>query len=142
MLVDTNLLLYATDETSPFFGKASAWLIATLSGTSRVALPWLVLGGFVRLTTNRRVLASPLTIDQAWERVETWLALDTVWSPNPGEGYAAILGRLLRESRAHGNLVTDAQIGALAVEHGLEVATADTDFARFPGVRWTNPLTT
>ncbi len=140
MLVDTNLLVYGVDVASPHRPIAKAWLEALLNGSARVALPWIVLGGFVRIATNPRALARPLTIDQAWADVEGWLALDNVWSPNPGPGYAAILGRILRESRATGNLLTDAQIAALAIEHGLEVASADTDFARFPDARWVNPL--
>lgn len=140
MLVDTNLLLYAADDQSRFNARAASWLISTLSGDARVAMPWLVLGGFVRLVTNPRVLSLPLTIDEAWSTVERWLALDVVWTPNTGPGYATILGRLLRESGATGNLVTDAQIAALAIEHGLTVCSADSDFARFGEVRWHNPL--
>lgn len=140
VLVDANLLIYAIDTRSPQRDAARAWLHDRLNGDRRLALPWLVLGAFIRLSTNPRVLDRPLSTDGACSTVEGWLALDSVWAPDPGPGHAAILTRLLRASGATGNLVTDAQIAALAVEHGLQVASADSDFARFPEVRWTNPL--
>lgn len=76
----------------------------------------------------------------AWAQVSDWLALDTVWVPNPGPSYAEILGRLVLEYDVRGNLVPDVQLAALALEHGLAVCSADTDFARFTGVEWVNPV--
>ncbi|HXH56728.1 TA system VapC family ribonuclease toxin [Iamia sp.] len=140
MLVDANLLVYAVDLRSPRRDAARSWFSDALNGENRVALPWISLGAFVRVVTHPRILANPISIDQAWSTVEGWLALDNVWTPNPGQGHAPILGRLLRSTGATGNLVTDAQLAALALEHGLTVASADSDFARFPEVRWHNPL--
>ncbi len=77
----------------------------------------------------------------AWAQVRTWLALDTVWVPSPGSSYAEILGRLVLGYDIRGNLVPDAQLAALGLEHGLAICSADTDFARFTGIEWVNPLT-
>ena len=140
MLVDANLLIYATDADNPFHDDAARWLTTTLTGSRRVGLPWQSLWAFVRITTHPRVSERPLTVDQAWSVVEGWVALDTTWHPNPGPGHARILGDLLRSRHVAGNLVTDAQLAALALEHGLAVYSADADFARFPEVDWVNPL--
>jgi toxin-antitoxin system PIN domain toxin len=140
MLIDANLLLYSINITSPQHAAAVRWWEATLSGSQRVALPWQTLGAFVRIATHPRVTRQPLTGDQAWSLVEEWLDVPVTWVPPATEQTAAMLGTVIRSSRATGNLVTDAQLAALALEHGLEVMTTDADFARFPGVRWSNPL--
>ena len=140
MLVDANLLLYAVDETSPDHKPASRWLEDQLNGPRRVGLPWESLGAFVRIATNPRANTTPLSADIAWEIVESWLAVPNVWIPMPTERHGEVLGGLLRRYRIAGNLVPDAHLAALAIEHGLEVYSADTDFARFSEVRWHNPL--
>jgi uncharacterized protein len=140
VLVDANLLLYATDRESPFHDKASQWLTAALTGDRRVGMPWQSLWAFVRIATHPRVSDRPLTVDEAWGVVEGWVGLETTWHPNPGPGHARILGDLLRAHHVAGNLVTDAQLAALALEHGLTVYSADADFVRLPEVDWVNPL--
>ena len=140
MLVDANLLLFAVLEGSTFFDQASRWLAATLRGPRRVGLPWLSLGAFVRIATNPRATDPPLRPEQAWAVVEDWLALGNVWIPGPTERHAEVLGGLVRRYQLTGNLVTDGQLAALAIEHGLTLCSADTDFARFAEVRWENPL--
>ena len=140
MLVDANILLFAIDENSRFHPAARQWLEERLRGTERVALPWQSLGAFLRLSTNPRVYPRPLAPEVAWAQVSAWLALDLVWIPSPGPQYAEILGRLVVEYEIRGNLVPDAQLAALALEHGLAVCSADTDFARFTEVEWVNPL--
>ncbi len=140
MLVDANLLLYAVDAASPQHSAASAWLTSVLNGERRVGLPWQTLGAFLRISTHPRVVADPLSSEEAWGYIEAWLAADPAWVPPATERTAAVLGRLVRRVGATGNLVPDAQLAALAIEHGLVVHTADTDFERFPEVRWTNPL--
>ena len=140
MLVDANILLFAVDEHSRFHPTARHWLEETLRGAERVALPWQSLGAFLRLSTNSRVYPRPLAPEVAWAQVSAWLALDTVWAPNPGPSYAEILGRLLLRYDVRANLVPDAQLSALALEHGLSVYSADTDFARFTEIEWVNPL--
>ncbi len=140
MLVDANLLLYAIDSGSPFNERAAAWLEAVLNGDRRVGLPWQTIGAFLRISTHPRVTADPLSSPDAWGFVTDWLASGPVWIPPASERTAAVYGRLVVEMDITGNLVTDAQLAALAIEHGLVVCSADTDFARFPGLRWRHPL--
>jgi toxin-antitoxin system PIN domain toxin len=140
VLVDANLLLYAVDAQSPAHGAASAWLVRVLNGDRRVGLPWQAIGVFLRISTHPRVARNPLTAQEAWGYVDSWLAADPTWIPPATARTAVVLSRLVREVGMTGNLVPDAQLAALAIEHGLVVHSADTDFARFPEVRWTNPL--
>lgn len=140
MIVDANILLYAVDADSPFHQRASSWLTGALNGDVRVGLPWQTLGAFVRIVTHPRVTTSPLTGGDAWRFVEEWLAAPAAWMPQAGPATAQVYGRLCRQMPITGNLVPDAMLAALAVEHGVEVVSADSDFARFPGVRWVNPL--
>lgn len=140
MLVDANLLLFATDSDSPFHAAAAAWLTAQLNGPRRVGLPWQSLGAFLRISTHPRASERPLTPQQAWAQVEDWLAAGTAWIPQPTERHSEVLGGLVASYQLRGNLVPDAQLAALAIEHGLTLYSADTDFARFREVRWENPL--
>jgi hypothetical protein len=95
---------------------------------------------FLRIATNGRALREPLTSAQAWEIVETWLEAPSVWVPAPGPGHREILGRLVRSLDLRANLISDAVLAALCVEHGLQMISADTDFARFTGISWHNPV--
>jgi toxin-antitoxin system PIN domain toxin len=140
MLVDANLLLYATDAQSKFHPLARSWLLEQLAGSRRVGLPWQSLSAFLRLSTHPRVCARPLKPAEAWQAVSAWLQAPTAWIPQSGPKYAPLFGELLVGQEAAGNLVPDAQLAALALEHGLTVCSADSDFARFDGVRWENPL--
>ena len=140
MLVDANLLLYAVDETSAEHDAARLWLIEQLNGNRRVGLPWPSLLAFVHISTHPAASAHPLHPDDAWRFVEEWLAAPTVWIPGPTDRHATVLGDLVRRYRIGGNLLPDAHLAALAIEHGLEVWSADTDFARFREIRWSNPL--
>ncbi len=140
MLVDANLLLYAADSTSPFHERAAGWLEESLNGPRRVALPWQSLGAFVRISAHPRAWERPLDIDAAVDLVRTWLAAPAAWVPEAGTRHAEILLALLIEHQVTGALVTDAQLAALAIEHGLAVCSADSDFARFREVTWVNPL--
>ena len=140
MLVDANLLLLAVSEAAPQHATARAWWEGALNGSSRVGLPWQTIGAFVRIATHPRLTRRPLSAEEACGFVGEWLDVDLVWVPPATERTAAVLGGLLRESGATGNLVPDAQLAALAIEHGLAVASADSDFARFVGVHWINPL--
>lgn len=140
ILVDANLLLYATHSVFPQNRAALAWLDGRLNGVDRVALPWPSLLAFLRLSTNPRVFPRGIDIGVAWRQVEAWLDCPVVWSPSPTERHADILARLLSRIGARGNLVHDAHLAALAIEHGLELCSVDSDFARFPGLRWMNPL--
>lgn len=140
MLVDANLLLYATDSRSPHHARARDWIEVQLNSTHRVGLPWQSLAAFLRLATHPRILDNPLAPAVAWRQVSEWLAAPAAWVPEPGPGYAELLGGLIESHEIAGKLVPDAMLAALALEHGLQVCSADTDFARFTEVRWTNPL--
>lgn len=140
MLVDANLLLYAVDSSSTFHRAASTWLESVLNGAQRVALPWQSLTAFLRISTHPRAWDHPLDPPTAADLVADWLHVSTVWIPEPGPGYAEILLGLLSRYQVRGNLVTDAQLAALAIEHGLTIYSADTDFARFTEMTWVNPI--
>jgi uncharacterized protein len=139
-LLDLNLLLYAVNRDSPRHRSAKAWLEQVLSGEEPVALPWVVVLGFLRLTTHSRIFPAPLDPGRAVEIVDGWLARAVVQLLDPGNEHWPHVKRLLAETGTAGNLVTDAHLAALAIEHGCELCTTDTDFARFPGLRWVNPL--
>lgn len=140
ILVDANLLIYAHVRTFAQHERAREWLDARLNGTAPVGLPWTSLLAFLRLTTNRRVFERPEPISEAWRQVLAWLAAERVWIPQPTERHREILGELLAGPGVHANLVQDAHLAALAIEHGLILCSTDGDFARFAGVRWENPL--
>jgi hypothetical protein len=139
-LLDLNLLIYAVKRDSAPHPAARAWLEDVLSGDETVALPWVVILGFLRVTTNPRILARPLTPEQAMGVVDGWLARPAVTLLHPGDEHWPILRELLGASGTAGNLSTDAHLAALAIEHGAEWCTADGDFARFAQLRWVNPL--
>ena len=141
-LIDANLLLYAANREAVEHERSKDWLESQLNGERRVGMPWESLTAFVRLATNPRVIARPLKPAEAWGTVENWLAVAVVWIPTPTEQHAQVLGRLIVKYRLGGKLVPDAHLTALAIQHGLEVCSADTDFARFTEIRWVNPLAT
>ena len=136
---DVNLLVYAFDQLSPFHEPAKAWLETVLSGTESVGLAWNVLIGFLRISTNP-ALRKPLTIEQALDLVALWLAQPNVVIIEPGPRHLELLRDLLIPVGTGRNLSSDAHLAAIALEHGAEVYSADTDFDRFPGLRWHNPL--
>ena len=140
MLIDANLLIYAVDATAPEHRKASDWLTDQLNGDRRVGLPWESLTAFLRITTHPRATTQPLGPAEAWRFVHDWLAVDLVWMPAATARHADVLAGLLGRYRISGNLVPDAHLAALAIEHGLEICSTDTDFARFTEVRWRNPI--
>jgi len=140
MLVDANILLYAVDSASPHHEVASAWLTEKLNGRRPVGIPWESLMAYLRIATHPRALANPSAPEVAWADVRRWLDCDVVWTPTPTARHAEILGELVGRHGPRGNLLPDAHLAALAIEHGLTVCSADTDFARFTEVEWVNPL--
>lgn len=140
MLIDANLLLYAVDATAPEHALASAWLTERLNGDARVGIPWESLTAFLRISTHPRTSRQPLSTAEAWSYVADWLAADLVWVPVPTERHGDVLGGLIGRYRLAGNLIPDAHLAALAIEHGLEICSADTDFVRFKEIRWRNPI--
>lgn len=141
MIVDANVLLYASDSTSPHHDRAAAWLTGALRGDVRVGLPWQSIGAFLRISTHPRVMSQPVTPERASSVVENWFSSPVAWMPVPTVSTVRILAGLVQRYSISGNLVPDAQLAALAIEHGVAVASADTDFARFRELRWINPLT-
>jgi toxin-antitoxin system PIN domain toxin len=139
-IVDLNLLLYAINADSANHARAKNWLEGVLSGNEPVGLPWAVLLGFLRLTTNPRILSRPLTSSQAMEMIDGWLALPCVRILSPRDEHWRVLRSLLDATGTAGNLTTDAHLAALAIENGCELCSTDSDFRRFPKLRWTNPL--
>ena len=138
---DSNLLLYAYDSQSPFWEQARQWWVECLNGTIPVGLTHPVIFAFLRISTMGRVFRRPLSLAQAADEVEAWFSRRVVVTLLPDRGHQKTVISLLRSSgSAGGNLVTDAQIAALALSHNGTVHTADQDFRRFPGLRCKFPL--
>jgi toxin-antitoxin system PIN domain toxin len=140
ILVDANVLVYAHSRSFVQHEPARLWLDARLNGSAPVGLPWPSLLAFVRVMCNPRVLDRPRSPAEAWSQVGAWLDCPPAWIPLPTERHREALGALLRVAVPRGNLVPDAHLAALAIEHGLTLCSTDGDFARFPGLRWENPL--
>lgn len=139
MIVDANVLIYAVDDQSQFHATARAWLDQALNGFERVGFPWASLLAFQHITTHPRATLNPLTPEGAWSFVTDWLDADLAWVPTAGDHHRVILGGLLADSGLRGNMVTDAHLAALALEHGTGVCSYDSDFASFKGLHWINP---
>ena len=140
ILPDVNLLLYAIDEAAPRHAQARGWLEEALSGTEEVGFAWAVLLGFVRISTNPAAFEDPLDGAQAFAYAEEWLARPVASTLSPGPGHIALMRQLLQPLGVAGNLTSDAHLAALAIEHGAELCSSDTDFARFEGLRWRDPI--
>ena len=140
MIVDASVLLYAVDAQSPFHRPAKEWLEGALNGSRRVGFPWATLLAFQRIATHPRASAKPMAPEEAWSYVSDWLQAEMSWVPAPGERHAEILEQLIMRGDLRGNLVPDAHLAALAIEHGVGICSADSDFARFPQVGWVNPV--
>jgi uncharacterized protein len=140
ILVDANLLVYAQVAGFRQHDPARDWLDRRLSGRDRVGLPWPSLLAFVRLVTNPRVFEQPQSVKAAWGQVERWLEAGPAWIPTPTSRHREVLASVFERVNARGDLVPDAHLAALAIEHGLVLTSTDGDFARFPDLRWENPL--
>ncbi|MBI2159935.1 MAG: type II toxin-antitoxin system VapC family toxin [Candidatus Rokubacteria bacterium] len=139
-VVDANLLLYATDRRSPRHEAARSWLEGRLSGDETIGFAWVVLLAFLRLSTNPHVFERPLSVERALDVVDGWLGQPCAVIVQPGDRHPAVVRQLLRPLGTAGNLVNDAHLAALAIEHGAELNSCDADFSRFSGLRWVNPL--
>ncbi|OGQ24870.1 MAG: hypothetical protein A2138_25225 [Deltaproteobacteria bacterium RBG_16_71_12] len=140
IIPDVNVLMHAYRSASPLHAVAARFWSVALNGDQAVALSWVVINGYVRLMTNPRVVAPAIHVAAAEHDVRSWLQRRNVVVVHPTEQHADLYFGFLRSAGTAGNLTTDAHIAALAVEHDAEVVSADTDFARFAGVRWTNPF--
>ncbi len=140
ILVDANLLIYSRFASFPQHRRAREWLDGKLNGRARVGIPWMSIVAFLRVTTNPRLFPRPDSIESAWRQVEEWLDCSVAWIPEPTEAHRTVFRALLEQSQAAGSLVPDAHLAALAIEHGLTLCSTDSDFARFAGLRWENPI--
>jgi len=140
ILVDANLLIYAYNSSAKQHRPARDWLDARLTDAMPVGLPWPSLLAFLRVMTHPRLLARPVMTLDSWTQVSRWLRSAVVWIPQPTERHDQVFAQLLALPGIRGNLIHDADLAALAIEHGLILCTTDGDFARFPGLRWRNPL--
>lgn len=140
ILLDANLLIYAVNQDAPLHQKAKSWLETVLSGRETVGFPWTVLLAFLRLTTRPGLFRHPLPVETAFDLVASWLDQTPASIVHPGPRHLPVLRELLRPLGTGGNLTSDAHLAATAIEHGAELCSSDTDFARFQGLKWRNPL--
>lgn len=140
IVLDANILIYSYDSGSSQHTKARAWVEMTFSGLESVGLSWQTVSAFLRVMTNTRLPGPRLSLEQATRLVDEWLDLPNVRVLSPGDEHWILLRRMIVEGQASGALISDAQLAALTMEYGGVLYTTDRDFARFPGLRWTNPL--
>lgn len=138
-LVDANVLLYAVNTDARHHERSRRWLDDALSGEETVAFAWIALLAFVRLTTKVGLFPAPLSLDAAMDRVDAWITAPPAVVVEPTVDHARIVRDLLRDVGTGGNLVNDAHLGALAIEHRCGLVSFDNDFGRFPGVDWSEP---
>jgi toxin-antitoxin system PIN domain toxin len=140
ILVDANILLYAEHSLSPWHAETRTWWDEQLSGSSPVCLCWTVISAFIRIGTNARVFAQPLSLNEAINRVQSWIDHPCTRLIYPTQWHWEVFRQMLTQGHALWKLVTDAYLAALAVAHGCELYSTDTDFSRFPQLQWRNPL--
>jgi hypothetical protein len=142
ILPDVNVLIYAHDESSKDHSRAKGWWEDQLNGSQMIGLSWVVLLGFIRLLTNPRIYRNPYSPPEILAIIKTWLEQPQVKIIHPSEHHFHRLASLIEQGGTAGNLTTDAHLAALAIERGLILQTTDADFARFPGLKWNNPIKT
>jgi len=140
IVLDANMLLYAYDADSEKHSKARAWIEQVFSDGTPIGLPWQTVAAFLRVVTNTRLPGKRFTAAEAAEIVGQWLEQPNVRPLSPGDLHWTVFRQMLVDGQARGPLVTDAQLAALTIEFGGTLQTTDRDFARFPGLRWRNPL--
>ncbi|MEM7482824.1 MAG: type II toxin-antitoxin system VapC family toxin [Acidobacteriota bacterium] len=140
ILPDVNVLIHAHNQDSPIHQDALRWWQECLAGRIGVGLAWVTLLGFLRISTHRRILASPLPHRLVLQDIGRWLELPHVHIPHPSERHFQILSRFIDQAGTAGNLTTDAHLAALAIDRGYVLHSTDRDFGRFDGLRWINPL--
>lgn len=140
VLVDANILLYAKFSDFSQHGPARDWLDTALNQLDPVGIPWMSLLAFARIGTNRRIMGQPLRTGAALAQIKEWTRRSNVWMPEPGARFPEMFEELAEQTQASANLMTDTYLAAVAREHGLTVVSTDADFARFPKVKWFNPV--
>ncbi len=141
IILDANILLYAYDSASSHHAKARSWIESVFSGATPIGLPWQTAGAFLRIMTNPRLPGERFSLQEAVQIVDRWLEQPNVRLLAPGDDHWPLFRQMIVEGQAPGALITDAQLAALTIEYGGVLYTTDRDFARFPGLRWKNPLT-
>ena len=137
---DVNMLVYAYDEDSPVHDSAKDWWEDLIRGPEAVGLPWAVSTGFVRLMANPRVIDPPVAPVVSMDHVMSWFEHPHIIPIQPGSDHPDVMRRMLGIAGTGRNVVTDAHIAAIALEHDAEVHSRDSGFGRFPGLRWRDPL--
>jgi uncharacterized protein len=140
IVLDANTLLYAYDSNSTKHSQAKAWLEHAFFDEALIGIPWQTVNAFLRIVTNTSLPGQRLTIEEAAQIVDQWLEQPNVRFLAAGEHHWSSLRPMLIAGQARGPLVTDAELAALTMEHGGVLYSTDRDFARFPGLRWNNPL--
>jgi len=140
IIPDINLLVYAYNRDAPHHIPARSWWQGLMENTQAVGIPWVVCLGFLRLMTNRKIFEKPLEASEALSHIKDWIVRPQVQILQPGPRHLQILESFSQNRLLSSALVTDAHLAALAIEHQSELHSNDTDFDRFPGLRWRNPL--
>jgi len=140
IILDANILLYAYDSASSHHAQARAWIERVFSGATPIGLPWQTTSAFLRIMTNPRLPGERFSLPEAVQTVDSWLEQPNVRLLAPGDDHWPLFRQMIVEGQAPGPLITDAQLAALTMEYGGVLHTTDRDFARFPGLRWKNPL--
>jgi toxin-antitoxin system PIN domain toxin len=140
IVLDANLLLYAYDSASPHHANARHWIEQTFSSGETIGLPWQTITAFLRIVTNPKFPGERFRLEEAVEIVDRWLEQPNLRLLNPGDDHWSVLRKVIMDGQAPGPLVSDAQMAAITMEYGGVLYTTDRDFARFPGLRWKNPL--
>ena len=140
ILIDANILIYAVNQDAPLHSAAQRWLERAIGHGEPLGLAWNVILAFLRLTTRAGLFRNPMPVETAFDLVDAWLSEPSVTIVEPGPQHGRVLRDLLLTAGTAGNLTSDAHLAALAIEHGAELCSSDSDFARFGGLRWRNPL--
>jgi uncharacterized protein len=140
IILDANILLYAYDSASSHHAKARSWIERVFSESAPIGVPWQTAAAFLRIMTNPRLPGERFSLAEAVETVDRWLEQPNISLLAPGDDHWLLIRQMILEGQAPGPLITDAQLAALTIEYGGVLYTTDRDFARFPGLRWKNPL--
>ena len=140
IVLDANILLYAYDSASSHHSKARAWVERVFSAAAPIGLPWQTVTAFLRIMTNPRLPGERFSTQEAVQVVDRWLEQPNIRLLAAGDDHWPLFRQMIVEGQASGPLITDAHLAALTIEYGGVLHTTDRDFARFPGLRWTNPL--
>jgi toxin-antitoxin system PIN domain toxin len=140
ILPDINLLVFALDRNSPHHAPSAEWWNTCLAASTPVCLPWVVILGVVRILGNPKIFRSPTPPESVLDQIENWLNLPHVHLLDPSPAHLTTLRNLLKVTGAGGGLTGDAHLAAIAIDKGITLYSNDTDFSRFPGLSWANPL--